>query len=105
MRRPEAESRCLRRGKLEQVFLSFFALDKCVHDLAVDVVKEGLLRVTEKNALVGTLGVSDRNSLAPTLKSLLHPDCYRTRIETVSWPGQLLPDLDSRPVQPEVAVL
>lgn len=91
--------------KLEQVFMSFFALDKCAQNLAVDVVKEGLLRVSEKNALVGILGLSDRNPLTDTLKSRLHPDCYRTRIETVIWPGEMQPDLDSRPVQPEVAVL
>jgi hypothetical protein len=91
--------------KLEQVFLSFFALDKVAQYLAVDVVKEGLLRVAEKNGQVGTLGLSDRNPLTDTLKSILNPDCYRTRIETVSWPDEVQPDLDSRPVQPEVAIL
>ncbi len=91
--------------KLEQAFLSFFALDKCVQDMAVDVVREGLWRVSEKQALIGTLGLSDKNTLTDTLKSALRPDCYRTRIETVIWPGELQPVLDGRPVQPEVAVL
>lgn len=91
--------------KLEQVFLSFFALDKCAHGMAAEVVREGLLRVSKKNALVGILGLSEENALTETLKSILHPDCYRTRIETVSWPGELQLDLDSRPVQPEVAIL
>jgi hypothetical protein len=91
--------------RIEQVFLSFFALDECARHLAADIVTEGLLRVAEKKALVGTLGLSDRNPLSDTLKSKLHPDCYRTRIETVSWPGEVQPDLDGRPVQPEVAIL
>lgn len=92
-------------AKLEQAFLSFFALDSRAHGIAADVVKEGLLRGAEKNALIGCLGLSDRNPLTEILKTALHADCYRTRIETVSWPGDKLPELDGRPVQPEVAVL
>jgi hypothetical protein len=71
----------------------------------VDIVKEGLLRVAEKNASIGCLGLSDKNPLTGILKTALHADCYRTRIETVTWPGDRLPELDGRPVQPEVAVL
>jgi hypothetical protein len=92
-------------AKLEQAFLSFFALDSRAHGIAVDIVKEGLLRVAEKNASIGCLGLSDKNPLTGILKTALHADCYRTRIETVAWPGDRLPELDGRPVQPEVAVL
>ena len=91
--------------RLEQVFLSFFALDNRVHEVAVDIVREGMFRVAEKNALIGCLGLSDRNPLTGILRSALHPDRYSTCIETVSWPRDMLPELDGRPVQPEVAVL
>jgi len=92
-------------AKLEQAFLSFFALDSRHHGVAVDIVREGLSRIAEKSASIACLGLSDRNPLTEVLKTALHADCYRTRIETVSWPGDSLPELDGRPVQPEVAVL
>lgn len=91
--------------KLEQVFISFFALSQRAQDKAVDVISEALLHASEKNAAIGTLGLSDRNPMIRKLQAALHPDCYRTNIETVTWPEADLPELDARPPQPEVAVL
>jgi hypothetical protein len=91
--------------KLEQVFISFFALSKRAQSMAVDVISEALLHASKKNAAIGTLGLSDRNPLTSVLQAALHPDSYRTRLETVIWPDANQPELDNRPAQPEVAVL
>jgi hypothetical protein len=91
--------------KLEQVFISFFALSGRAQNRATDVVSEALLRASEKNAAIATLGLSDRNPLSSMLQAALHPDSYRTRIETVTWPQADIAKLDARPPQPEVAVL
>jgi len=91
--------------KLEQVFISFFALSKHAQNLAVEVISDALLHALDKSASVGTLGLSNQNPLTSTLQTALNPDSYRTRIETVTWPDTDLTELDDRPVQPEVAVL
>lgn len=91
--------------KLEQVFISFFALSARAQNRAADVISEALLRASEKNAAIATLGLSDRNPLSSVLQTALHPDSYRTRIETVTWPQADIAKLDARPPQPEVAVL
>ena len=91
--------------KIEQVFISFLALSRHAHDLAVEVISEALLHALDKGASVATLGLSNQNPLARTLQTALNPDCYRTCIETVTWPETDLPELDGRLVQPEVAIL
>jgi len=90
---------------LEQVFLSFVAIDNLTGDFPLKIIKEGLARAREKGAKVGIIGISDKNPLAEILKSKLKPTIYRTQIETVSWPKNPQPVLNGCPVQPEVAVL
>lgn len=91
--------------KIEQVFLSFVALDESAQQRAVEVVKEGLRLAAQKGALVGTLGLSAQHPLTTRLKAALPHESYRTRIETVSWQDTDRLALDDRPVQPEIALL
>jgi hypothetical protein len=91
--------------KLEQVFLSFVAVDNPESTLSLQIVREGLAHAWEKGAEVGILGLSVENPLAAILKRTLTPSVYRTCIETVSLPDGLEPMLNGSPPQPEVAVL
>lgn len=91
--------------KLEQVFLSFIAFDNLAGTLPLKIVREGLARARDKGAEVGIIGLSTDNPLVAMLKQSLKPSIYRTQIETVTLFGGLVPELDERPPQPEVAVL
>jgi len=90
---------------LEQVFLSFLALDEKAADAVTDVVREALSIAGRKGAQVATLGLSAESPLAARLRDGLHASIYRTCIETVHWPDRPAPLLDGRPPQPEVALL
>jgi hypothetical protein len=95
-----------RPGKeLEQVFLSFFALDAKATDHANEVLREALMIARHKGARVGTLGLSVQNPLCSRLRENLRASLYRARIETVHWPDRAAPVLDGRPPQPEVSLL
>ncbi len=95
-----------RPGKeLEQVFLSFFALDAKASNDADDVIREALIIARGKGADVGTLGLSVQNPLCSRLRENFRAKAYRTRIETVHWPDCKAPVLDGRPPQPEVGLL
>jgi hypothetical protein len=91
--------------QLEQVFLSFFALDEAASDTAAAVIREALMIARLKGASVGTLGLSVKNPLCNQLQDKLHASIYRTRIETIHWPDSAVPVLDGRPPQPEVSLL
>jgi hypothetical protein len=91
--------------QLQQVFLSFLALDKHIGEITVDVVREALLLAKYRGAKAGTLGVSTKNPLGDTLKNCLHTSIYRSCIETITWDDGLDLNLDGRPPQPEVAIL
>jgi ribosomal protein S18 acetylase RimI-like enzyme len=91
--------------RLEQAFLAFFAVDPAAQDRAVDVIRAGLYQVARKGARVGVLGLSTTHALLPLLRARLHPHSLTTCIETVSAPASTPPRLDTRPLQPEVAVL
>ena len=95
-----------RPGKqLQQVFLSFLALDIQAGDSVTEIIREALMIARRKSAWVGTLGLSTRNPLASRLRSSLHASIYRTHIETIHWPDCPAPALDGRPPQPEIALL
>jgi hypothetical protein len=91
--------------QLEHAFLAFVAVDDAVGGTALDVVREGLDRVRDRNASAGVLGLSVRNPLLARLKRVMPASVYRTCIETVALPGQPLPQLGGRAPQPEVAIL
>lgn len=90
---------------LKQVYLAFFALDVSVHHLAVDILREALFLSARKNAESATLGLSIDNPLLKRIQAELTAQAYDTLIETVAWHEQDFTVLDSRPVQPEVALL
>jgi hypothetical protein len=92
-------------AQLEQVFLSFLALDPDANDRVADVIREALMIAREKGAGVGTLGLSVQNPLRSRLRDSFHAGVYRTRIETIHWPDSAVPALDGRPPQPEVGLL
>jgi hypothetical protein len=91
--------------ELQQVFLSFLALDTEADDSATAIIREALMIAGRKGARVGTLGLSTKNPLASRLRDSLHASIYRTRIETIHWPDSAAPMLDGRPPQPEVGLL
>jgi hypothetical protein len=91
--------------RLEQASLAFLAFDTQVQDLAIDALREALVKVREKSATIGICGLSSANALYSPLKAKLRAHTYLTRIDTVVWPGDLEPVLDGRPPQPEVATL
>jgi hypothetical protein len=91
--------------QLQQVFLSFLALDTQAADSVTEIIRETLLIARQKGALVGTLGLSVKNPLATRLRDSLHASIYRTQIETIHWPDCPAPLLDGRPPQPEIALL
>lgn len=91
--------------QLEQAFLAFVAFDASAESMMLDVLREGLDKVREKNAKAGILGLSVDNPLLARLKRAIPASVYRTCIETVALPGQTLPQLDGRAPQPEVAIL
>ena len=59
----------------------------------------------EKGARVGVIGLSAMNPHCQLLEKHFNAVSYHSQIETVSWPEQLLPELGTRPPQPEVALL
>ncbi len=91
--------------ELQQVFLSFLALDNEARDNVDEIVREALLISGQKGARVGTLGLSAENPLALRLQNRLHASVYRSCIETIHWPDRPAPVLDGRPPQPEIALL
>ena len=91
--------------RLEHAFLAFVAFDGAAENIYMDAVREGLVKVRDKGAHAGILGLSPQNTLARVLKSGLRTHIYRTCIQTVAWPDDTQPQLDGRPPQPEVALL
>ncbi len=91
--------------RLEHAFLAFVAFDEAAENVYMDTIREGLVKVHDKGAQAGVLGLSPRNTLARVLKAGLRTHIYRTCIETVAWPDDAPPQLDGRPPQPEVALL
>jgi hypothetical protein len=91
--------------QLEQAFLAFVAFDASADSVILDAVREGLDKVRQRKAMAGILGLSVCNPLLARLKRAVPASVYRTRIETVTLPGQPSPQLDGRVPQPEVAIL
>lgn len=90
---------------IEQVYLSFFALDSTIDHLAVDILREALFKSAQKNADIATLGLSTSNPMLKLIKSKFPVQTYHTCIEAVAWQAEDIVSLDSRPAQPEVAFL
>jgi hypothetical protein len=90
---------------LQQVFLSFMALDAAADHHADEVIRQALTIAKQKGARVATLGLSPQNPISSRLRRSLRASIYRSCIETVHWRDGVLPVLDGRPPQPEVGLL
>lgn len=71
----------------------------------IALVNHALARGLEKCAEVGVIGLSPMNPHCLLPEKHFSAVSYHSRIETVSWPEHPLPELDTRPPQPEVALL
>lgn len=91
--------------QLEQIYLAFAAFDSLPEEDVLGVFHAALARVRAKSARAAVIGMSVSNPLAEPLRRHFRAACYRSEIETVSWSRDPLPEVDGRPVQPEVALL
>lgn len=92
-------------SRLESVFIAFMAFDAVGDPFAVEAIRHVLGILRTRGVAAGVVGISPRNPVRERLFRHFRPSVYRTCIDTVSLPGQDLPDLDQRPVQPEAAIL
>ncbi len=91
-------------SRLEQIFLAFAAFDLPPEE-TLACLRQGLFLAAQKNAAAAVLGLSAAHPLLETIATALRAERYTTRIETVRWPQDPPFALDSRPPQPEVALL
>ena len=92
-------------NRLQQVYLSFLAINEDTTVGALALVKEGLFRAGEKEADVAVIGLSEKNPLLKIIMKHLPCHAYRTCIELIVLNGNTTVDVDARPPQPDVAVL
>ncbi len=91
--------------QLEQVFLSFLALDAQATDSFSQLIEEALFHARQKGAKAGVLGLSVENPLYHRTRENFHASVYRTCIETIAWPDSPGLQLEARPPQPEIGLL
>lgn len=91
--------------KLEQVYISFAACDKRYKDHFIPAIEDALYKIKRRNATMAVIGLSMENPLVSLIERHFHTHSYQTCIETVNWKKQEQPDLKSKSVQPEVAIL
>lgn len=91
--------------QLEQVFLSFLALDARSTECLPKLITEALFYARQKGAQAGVLGMSVDNPLHQATREHFHASAYRTCIETIAWPDSPTLQLDGRPPQPEIGLL
>ncbi|MCW8932348.1 MAG: hypothetical protein OQL19_19200 [Gammaproteobacteria bacterium] len=91
--------------KLEQIYLAFVACDQQSEEQFVLILQDVLYKIKERNANMAVVGLSMENPLLALIEKYFHSHSYQTCIETVSWTKQEQPDLNSKSVQPEVALL
>jgi hypothetical protein len=87
-------------GRLDQSYLAFLADGNAAPSDLVALLQDALAICPSE---VLTLGLHSAHPALPALRRAFKPACYRTLIYAVSFDE--LPELDGRPVQPEVAVL
>lgn len=85
---------------LDQTFLSFLAEGGATPTDVVALVRDALA-ICDSEVL--TLGLHGEHPALPALRRAFKPTSYRTLVYAVSFDE--LPEIDDRPVQPEVAVL
>ena len=91
--------------QLDHVFLAFAAFAALGHSATADGVRDALFVAGRKGARLGVLGLSTQNPLHAFLKTALKGSGYKTRVESVVLSRGAPMVLDTRPPQPEVAVL
>lgn len=91
--------------KLEQVYLSFVAVDENYQHLFLDVLQDALYKVKQKNSIIAVIGLSSENPLTEIIEQHFHVHSYKTCIEKVTWQDHAEFVLNSRRVQPEIAIL
>lgn len=90
---------------LQEVYLAFPAFENLSTREIIALVNHALARGREKGAKVGVIGLSPMNPHCQMLEKHFNAVSYHSQIETVSWPEHPLPELGTRPPQPEVALL
>jgi hypothetical protein len=90
--------------QVEHVFIAFAAFDGAP-ELMLRCIGELLAQAARMGASSAVLGLSAQHPLLDAVQRRFHAPHYRTCIEIVNWPTQVVPVLDSRPVQPEIALL
>jgi len=90
---------------LQGIYLAFPAFDDLAARGIIALVSHALARGREKGAKVGVIGLSPMNPHCQLLEKHFNTVSYHSQIETVSWPEHPLPELGTRPPQPEVALL
>lgn len=91
--------------QLDQVFLSFIALDTQAEDCLGQLITEALFHARLKGASAGVLGFSADNPLCQRTREQFPASVYRSCIETIGWPDRPVLQLDPRPPQPEIGLL
>jgi hypothetical protein len=90
---------------LQGVYLAFPAFEELSDRAIIALVNYALARGRDKGAKVCVIGLSPMNPHCQLLEKHFNAVSYHSQIETVSWPEHPLPELDTTPPQPEVALL
>ena len=90
--------------QINYIFIAFLALEDMSGTDACAIISSALALINERNADMGMLGLSKNNPLFEAIQPFPR-QTYYTCIESVIWPGQIVPTLNPLPVQPEIALL
>lgn len=90
--------------QINYIFISFLALDEQTLPMAADIISEALYKIGKRGADMGMLGLSPVNPVLDKL-SRFPQETYHTCIDSVDWPELKPAELDTRAVQPEIAIL
>jgi len=91
--------------QLPQAYIAFFAYDEVYTSRISYLIKEILYFIQTKQAEIGVIGLSIKNPALKTIKQTMSVQIYETIIETVNFYDKQMFQLDSKPAQPEVAIL
>ncbi len=89
---------------LQSIYFAFAVFPQ-KSERAIAMLQDALNKAQAKGAHAAVLGLSAENPLYLTLSRRFKPSCYTTCIENVVLPGEVKPELDKRPVQPDAALL
>ncbi len=90
---------------LQQIYLSFLALDAGIPFAPIELLRDGLFHVKKRGGELAVLGLSQNNPLLEELLDAFPCHLYRSQIELVMLNENAQSKLSSRHPQPEVALL